>query len=186
MDKHTEYTEAASIAERAADHIARVGRTNDRWDLEQEAAGTPRAECRTNVIGAVATVAHGDPGARVSAAEGPADTARRAVIRHLGVQAFTDDLTPTTADAERALRGTASSLRKSAEVFRAQLAGETRRWCEDRGHPFVTYNPWTDRSYCRCGVQQAAGEREQDMDAKWEMFHGHPRGERCRCYLPSR
>lgn len=58
----------------------------------------------------------------------------------------------------------------------------THQWCSDRGHPFVTYNPWTDRSYCRCGKRQEAGGQPQDWNAKREVFHNHKVGKPCRCY----
>ena len=60
----------------------------------------------------------------------------------------------------------------------------TKTWCVERGHPFVTYNPFLDLSLCRCGGRQVSGDRPQDMQAKWELFHDHAPGERCRCYLP--
>lgn len=46
----------------------------------------------------------------------------------------------------------------------------TRQWCEERGHPFVTYNPWLDDSWCRCGACRVPGEQPLD--------------EPCRCYVP--
>lgn len=61
----------------------------------------------------------------------------------------------------------------------------TRQWCVERGHPWLTYNPWLDRSYCRCGERQADGDQPQDMRAKHELFHDHAPDEPCRCYLPS-
>lgn len=58
----------------------------------------------------------------------------------------------------------------------------TKEWCGERDHPWVTYNPWLDRSYCRCGKRQAAGEQPTDWQAKREVFHNHPQGAPCRCY----
>lgn len=60
---------------------------------------------------------------------------------------------------------------------------ETLEWCRKRQHPWVTYNADLDRTYCRCGERQAEGEQPMNWDAKWEIFHGHPRGTPCRCYL---
>jgi hypothetical protein len=76
------YREAADIARRAADHITQYGWTDDdeRWDLAQEAAGTPRGECRATVIGALALAAYGDLSAPISARGGPADYARVRVL----------------------------------------------------------------------------------------------------------
>jgi hypothetical protein len=62
---------------------------------------------------------------------------------------------------------------------------ETREWCEQRGHPLITYNPWLDKTFCRCGVVVLDGEQPQDMRAKSELFHDHAPGDRCRCYLPA-
>jgi hypothetical protein len=59
---------------------------------------------------------------------------------------------------------------------------ETAKWCSDRGHPFVTYNPWLDRSYCRCGQQQEQGEKPVDWQVKCEIFHSCQPGGSCRCY----
>jgi hypothetical protein len=61
----------------------------------------------------------------------------------------------------------------------------TVAWCTERAHPWVTYNPVLDRSYCRCGQRQAEGGQPMDWDAKREIFHDHPRGTPCRCYLPA-
>jgi hypothetical protein len=60
----------------------------------------------------------------------------------------------------------------------------TIAWCAQRGHPWLTYNPWLDRTWCRCGARQAAGEQPHDWEADRELFHDHPRGAPCRCYLP--
>lgn len=49
---------------------------------------------------------------------------------------------------------------------------ETKQWCSDRRHPWVTYNPWLHRSYCRCGERQEFGERPMDWQAKREIFSG--------------
>lgn len=62
------------------------------------------------------------------------------------------------------------------------ISEATQQWCEDRSHPFVTYNPWLDRSYCRCGKRQEASDQPQDEDAKRQVFHHcKPEGP-CRCY----
>ena len=58
----------------------------------------------------------------------------------------------------------------------------TLAWCAQRGHPWLTYNPWLDRTWCRCGQRQAAGEQPHDWDAQWELCHDHPRGTPCSCY----
>jgi hypothetical protein len=58
----------------------------------------------------------------------------------------------------------------------------TVMWCSERGHPFITYNPHTDRSYCRCGERQADGDQPQDWTAKREVFHTCGTGD-CRCYV---
>ena len=50
----------------------------------------------------------------------------------------------------------------------------TQQWCADRRHPWSTYNPWLDRSYCRCGARQVTGQRRIDLDAVAETFT-------CRC-----
>lgn len=34
----------------------------------------------------------------------------------------------------------------------------TVEWCEQRGHPVTTYNPWIDLSLCRCGEIQIDGK----------------------------
>lgn len=57
----------------------------------------------------------------------------------------------------------------------------TRQWCEEREHPWLTYNPWLDRSYCRCGSRQADGEQPHDWAADRELFHSP--GEPCKCYV---
>jgi hypothetical protein len=48
---------------------------------------------------------------------------------------------------------------------------DTRTWCEQRNHPWVTYNPWLDRTWCRCGQRSEAGEQPMDWDAKHGQFH---------------
>jgi hypothetical protein len=78
--------------------------------------------------------------------------------------------------------------RRQAAPGRPPVAGiceATRAWCALRGHPFVTYHPWQDRSWCRCGDRHASGAQPQDWDAKWAVFHNHPPGAPCRCYLPA-
>lgn len=59
----------------------------------------------------------------------------------------------------------------------------TKQWCADREHPFVTYNPWLDRSYCRCGQRQHPGKQPIDWKAKRDLFHSCPPGGPCRCYV---
>lgn len=58
----------------------------------------------------------------------------------------------------------------------------TQKWCEDRDHPLITYNPWSDRSYCRCGQRQEAGEQPMDWAAKREVFHHCTPDGPCGCY----
>jgi hypothetical protein len=62
----------------------------------------------------------------------------------------------------------------------------TQQWCADRAHPFVTYNPWLDRSYCRCGQRQEPGDQPQDWNAKRQVFHDCKPGEPCVCYVSSK
>lgn len=62
----------------------------------------------------------------------------------------------------------------------------TRQWCEDREHPFVTYNPWLGQSFCRCGARREHGEQPQDLAAKREVFHSCGPGEACLCYAIGR
>lgn len=64
------------------------------------------------------------------------------------------------------------------------MSAATDLWCAERGHPFVTYNPHLDRSYCRCGARQQAGDHDMDWQAKWEIFHDHGLNDPCRCYSP--
>jgi len=42
---------------------------------------------------------------------------------------------------------------------------KTQAWCAARNHPWVTYNLWLDRTWCRCGERQADGEQPIDLDA---------------------
>jgi hypothetical protein len=58
----------------------------------------------------------------------------------------------------------------------------TQEWCQARRHPFITYNPWDDRSHCRCGQRQEQGEKPMDWQAKREIFHACQPGEPCDCY----
>lgn len=62
----------------------------------------------------------------------------------------------------------------------------TRTWCVERGHPFITYNPWLGQSWCRCGKRRVQGDQPQDEQAKWDLFHDHGVNDPCRCYLPTR
>ena len=57
------------------------------------------------------------------------------------------------------------------------------QWCIDRDHPFITYNPLLDRSYCRCGQRQEAGAQPMDWEAKHSIFHTCKPGAPCRCYV---
>lgn len=57
----------------------------------------------------------------------------------------------------------------------------TRQWCEIRQHPYITYNPQQNRTYCRCGQRQEAGEQPVDWAAKHSVFHSCQTGP-CRCY----
>lgn len=59
---------------------------------------------------------------------------------------------------------------------------ETIAWCTDRGHPLVTWSPWAEETLCRCGAVRLAGEHPVDWEAKRQIFHDHPDGERCICY----
>ncbi|MFF9785690.1 hypothetical protein [Streptomyces nigrescens] len=60
---------------------------------------------------------------------------------------------------------------------------DTAAWCKDRDHPYITYNPWFERSYCRCGKRQEIGQQPMGWEAKHEVFHAHAPGAPCRCYL---
>jgi hypothetical protein len=60
---------------------------------------------------------------------------------------------------------------------------DAQQWCISSGHPFVTYNPWLDRSYCRCGHRQEEGAQPMDWGAKHAIFHGCTPGTPCRCYV---
>ena len=62
------------------------------------------------------------------------------------------------------------------------ITNETKEWCVSRNHPYVTYNPQLDRTYCRCGERQETGEQPVDWRAKWEIFHDHEPGTPCNCY----
>lgn len=66
------------------------------------------------------------------------------------------------------------------------LAPSTVEWCVQRDHPWVTYNPRLDQSYCRCGARQADGEQPMDWRALHEISHAcdydADRSE-CRCYV---
>lgn len=63
------------------------------------------------------------------------------------------------------------------------VSESTRTWCAGRGHPFVTYSPWLDQTLCRCGWRREPGDQPQDWEAKQAVFHNHPPGETCRCYV---
>ena len=76
-----------------------------------------------------------------------------------------------------------AARRETAVTVTGTTSG-TGEWCVSRGHPFVTYNPQLDRTYCRCGERQEAGGQPVDWRAKWEIFHDHEPGTPCNCYLP--
>ncbi|MCX4911887.1 hypothetical protein [Streptomyces sp. NBC_00878] len=59
----------------------------------------------------------------------------------------------------------------------------TQQWCDGQQHPFVTFNPWLNRSYCRCGQRQKEGEQPMDWQAKRELFHCCQPGGPCGCYV---
>lgn len=61
------------------------------------------------------------------------------------------------------------------------MPNPTAQWCADRQHPWVTYSPWIDRTYCRCGTRQEPGEQPMDWQAKHEVFHSCGDGP-CHCY----
>jgi hypothetical protein len=65
------------------------------------------------------------------------------------------------------------------------VALATVEWCVQRDHPFVTYNPWLDESFCRCGARQVPGEQPMDWQAKRVVFHacGSDESGECRCYV---
>lgn len=66
------------------------------------------------------------------------------------------------------------------------LSPQTVAWCVERGHPWVTYNPLMNRTWCRCGERRQDGAAEVDWEAKWEIFHDHKPDEPCRCYPSER
>lgn len=71
----------------------------------------------------------------------------------------------------------------SIQTITVGVTEKTKQWCTERDHPWVTYNPWLDRSYCRCGKRQAEGEHPQDEEAKRSIFHDCKSGGPCRCYV---
>lgn len=65
---------------------------------------------------------------------------------------------------------------------------DTVAWCEARNHPWSTYNPWLDRTWCRCGARVADGHQPIDFRTLHEEDHtcDYDRPETCRCRrLPS-
>ncbi|MFE1476501.1 hypothetical protein ACFW6N_21945 [Streptomyces cyaneofuscatus] len=62
----------------------------------------------------------------------------------------------------------------------------TKTWCEERHHPYVTYNPLLERSYCRCGQRQEAGEQPMNWRAKREIHHHCEPDGPCACYVRSK
>jgi hypothetical protein len=68
-------------------------------------------------------------------------------------------------------------------LVESKASEPTRAWCEAREHPWLTYNPWLDRTWCRCGARQEPGQQPHDWDAGWELFHNHPREAPCNCYV---
>jgi hypothetical protein len=67
----------------------------------------------------------------------------------------------------------------------ASSAETTIEWCEERDHPWVTYNPLLDGSFCRCGARRVGGEQPMDWEAKREVFHSCGSDE-CRCYASTK
>lgn len=63
----------------------------------------------------------------------------------------------------------------------------TITWCVARNHPWVTYNPWLDQTFCRCGERMAEGRGDLDLRAIHETHHtcGWATAGRCRCYVTS-
>ncbi len=62
----------------------------------------------------------------------------------------------------------------------------TVAWCAKRGHPWSTFNPWLDRTWCRCGARVANGHHEIDLRAVHEIHHGcdyDAPTNNCRCYV---
>lgn len=45
------------------------------------------------------------------------------------------------------------------------VSDKTIAWCVQRGHPWVTYSPWTDATFCRCREKREPGESPIDMQA---------------------
>lgn len=45
---------------------------------------------------------------------------------------------------------------------------KTITWCVRRGHPWVTYNPWMNVTFCRCGKMREPGRLPIDMQALLE------------------
>jgi hypothetical protein len=45
---------------------------------------------------------------------------------------------------------------------------EINAWCGQRGHPWVTYNSWLDKTWCRCGSKVEAGAHPIDLQAVLE------------------
>jgi hypothetical protein len=64
------------------------------------------------------------------------------------------------------------------------IATVTIAWCARREHPWVTFNPWLDRTWCRCGARQAEGAQSIDLDAVHAIHHVcAPGSATCRCYV---
>lgn len=66
-----------------------------------------------------------------------------------------------------------------------RVSPNIQAWCEERSHPWVTYNPRLDMTFCRCGVMREHGEKPMDWQAKHEAFHTCPAAGPCHCYLTS-
>lgn len=58
----------------------------------------------------------------------------------------------------------------------------TVAWCTERDHPWSTYNPWMDRTWCRCGQRQDDGQHPIDLEAIHELFHHCQPNGPCSCY----
>lgn len=61
----------------------------------------------------------------------------------------------------------------------------TVAWCTERNHPWSTYNPWADQTWCRCGQRTAGGQQEIDLRALHEIHHtcDYDAPGSCRCYV---
>lgn len=110
----------ADTLARAADHLDRVG-WHQGWiyDISQADTGTPIADCRVCIAGALATAIYGQP--RYGGEENTSQVelmmaAEEAVQRHLGQDfiQWNDTRGRTKAEVTTALRDTAAGLRGAA------------------------------------------------------------------------